>query len=82
MKIHESSSKKKNSLKKIRRVDDTTVGIDVGDQWSHYCVLNKDGEVIGEGRFRTKPEALARLLQSFVPVTRWFESALARSTAT
>ncbi|HMH13931.1 MAG TPA: hypothetical protein VK578_12560, partial [Edaphobacter sp.] len=23
----------------------TTVGVDLGDQWSHYCILDEDGEV-------------------------------------
>jgi hypothetical protein len=23
-----------------------TIGIDLGDVWSHYCTLNRDGEVI------------------------------------
>jgi hypothetical protein len=23
-----------------------TIGIDLGDIWSHYCTLNEDGEVI------------------------------------
>ena len=30
-----------------------TVGIDIGDRWSHYCILDEDGEVVEEGRFRT-----------------------------
>ena len=24
---------------------ETTIGIDLGDVWSHYCTLNQDGEV-------------------------------------
>ena len=32
-----------------------TIGIDLGDIWSHYCTLNEDGEVVDRGRFRTKP---------------------------
>ena len=23
-----------------------TIGIDLGDVWSHYCTLNEDGEVV------------------------------------
>lgn len=38
----------------------TTIGIDLGDRWSHYCVLNEGGEIVEEGRFRTTPEALAK----------------------
>lgn len=34
-----------------------TVGIDLGDRWSHYCVLNREGEVVEEGRMRTHEES-------------------------
>ena len=37
-----------------------TIGIDIGDQWSHYCRLNDTGDVIEEGRFRTTAGALAK----------------------
>jgi transposase len=30
-----------------------TIGIDLGDIWSHCCTLNEGGEVIDRGRFRT-----------------------------
>src|ERR1035438_9785067 len=32
-----------------------TIGIDLGDVWSHYCTLNEYGEVVNRGRFRTTP---------------------------
>lgn len=35
-----------------------TIGIDLGDVWSHYCTLNQDGEVIDRGRFRTTPKGI------------------------
>lgn len=37
-----------------------TVGIDLGDQWSRYCVLDEEGEIAEEGRFKTTPEALTK----------------------
>jgi transposase len=37
-----------------------TVGIDVGDQWSRYCVVDEEGEVAEEGRFKTTPGALTK----------------------
>jgi transposase len=37
-----------------------TVGLDVGDRFSHYCMLNPDGEVMEEGRVRTSEEVLRR----------------------
>jgi transposase len=35
-----------------------TVGIDLGDVWSHYCTLNQHGEVVDRGRFRTTAKAI------------------------
>jgi transposase len=55
MKIKPASSKK---TKKVS--DQLTIGIDIGDQWSHYCTLNDSGELIEEGRFRTTPPGLAK----------------------
>ena len=37
-----------------------TIGIDLGDVWSHYCTLNEDGEVVDRGRFRTTPAGLEK----------------------
>jgi transposase len=37
-----------------------TIGIDLGDVWSHYCTLNQDGEVADRGRFRTTPKAIEK----------------------
>jgi transposase len=42
-----------------------TIGIDLGDVWSHYCTLNQQGEVIDRGRFRTTPKAIEKW---FAPV--------------
>ena len=33
----------------------TTIGIDLGDIWSHYCTINEEDEVIDRGPFRTNP---------------------------
>ena len=37
-----------------------TVGLDVGDRYSHYCVLNEDGEVVEEGRIQSTETAFRR----------------------
>jgi transposase len=37
-----------------------TVGLDLGDRFIHYCMLNQDGEVIEEGRIATNEAALRR----------------------
>ena len=47
MKIQQRSSKKK----KQKVSEKNTIGIDIGEQWSHYCVLDAEGEVIEEGTF-------------------------------
>ena len=39
-----------------------TIGIDLGDVWSHYCTLNQDGEVVDRGRFRTTPKAIEEVV--------------------
>ena len=36
----------------------TTVGLDLGDRSSRYCVLNRSGEIVQEDRVRTTPEGL------------------------
>lgn len=35
-------------------LDRLTVGVDVGDQWSNYCILGLGGETLAEGQFRSK----------------------------
>jgi transposase len=52
---------KSASTKKIKKLSgQLTIGIDIGDVWSHYCTLSEGGEVIEEGRFRTTPEGVAK----------------------
>lgn len=36
----------------------TTVGLDLGDHWSRFCVLDGSGEIIEENRVRTIAAAL------------------------
>jgi hypothetical protein len=35
-----------------RRKDERTVGTDLSDVRSHYCAFNKEGVIVGRGRFR------------------------------
>jgi transposase len=44
-----------------------TIGIDLGDVWSHYCTLNQDGEVIDRGRFRTTAKAIEKWFKDLPP---------------
>ena len=44
-----------------------TIGIDLGDRFSHCCVLGPDGEILTEGRLRSTPETMARHFQDLPP---------------
>lgn len=37
-----------------------TVGLDLGDKFCHYCILDGDGEVMEEGRIKTEEGALRK----------------------
>jgi transposase len=63
MKTKRSSSKKTKTARGA-----VTIGIDIGDQWSHYCTLSASGEMIEEGRFRTTAAALAKHFAQIDPV--------------
>ena len=44
--------------------DRLTVGVDLGDQWSNYCILGLEGETLGEGQLRTTREDLAAFFKA------------------
>jgi hypothetical protein len=41
-----------------------TVGVDLGDRWSNFCILGLDGEKLTEGELQTTPQDFAELFQS------------------
>lgn len=41
-----------------QRPEGETVGLDVGDRYTHLCVLDAAGEIVEEGRVRTTPAAI------------------------
>ena len=41
-----------------------TIGIDLGDRWSFYCVLDEAGNIILEQKVPTTPEAMKQLFGS------------------
>jgi len=45
-------------------LDRLTVGVDLGDQWSNYCILDLEGETLAEGQLRTTQEDLAEFFQA------------------
>ena len=38
-----------------------TIGLDLGDRWSWYCVLNEVGDIVLERRLTTTPEAMKQV---------------------
>src|SRR3974390_2315165 len=46
-----------------------TIGLDLGDRWSFYCVLDEAGKVILEQKLSTTPEATKQIFQK-IPRSR------------
>src|SRR5713226_5932593 len=41
-----------------------TVGVDLGDRWSQYCILGLEGETLAEGQLRTTQEDVGEFFQA------------------
>jgi len=48
-------------------LDRLTVGVDLGDQWSRYCILGLQGETLSEGALQTRQAEVAEFFQSLTP---------------
>ena len=44
--------------------DGLTVGVDLGDRWSQYCILGLEGETLAEGQLRTTQEDVREFFQA------------------
>lgn len=40
-----------------------TIGLDLGDRWSYYCVLDEVGKILLEQKLPTTPEAMKRIFE-------------------
>ena len=58
-----SAGEKHQSGELRPNLDRLTVGVDLGDQGSHYCILGLEGETLAEGQLRTTQEDLATFFQ-------------------
>ena len=47
----------------IFKPNQLTIGLDLGDRTSHYCVLNEAGKIILEQELATTPKGLKRGVQ-------------------
>jgi len=56
-----SKSPTRSTTNKIRKTDRVTIGMDLGDKTSRYCVLNAAGEAMQEGGCATTKKGIAQL---------------------
>jgi len=48
-------------------LDRQTVGVDLGDQWSHYCILGLQGEMLSEGQVQTRQAEVTEFFKALTP---------------
>jgi transposase len=48
-------------------LDRLTVGVDLGDQWSHFCILGLQGETLSEGQLQTREAEVVGFFQALPP---------------
>jgi hypothetical protein len=63
----QKSSTVRKTGNKIFEGRQLTIGMDLGDRWSFYCVLDESGKVILEEKLATAPEAMK---QTFARIPR------------
>ena len=51
------------------QTNNQTIGIDLGDLWSRYCILGSDGEIVKEDRLRTSSSGFEQQFKK-MPTTR------------
>jgi transposase len=64
-KVGAASAGENNQRGELRpNLDRLTVGVDLGDQWSHYCILGLEGETLAEGQLRTTQQDVAEFFRA------------------
>lgn len=59
---------------KMSKIPELTIGIDLGDQYTRFCVLDKSGSKIEEGRMATTKEAFRRRFPGMEPARMAIET--------
>ena len=49
----------KDSLREITQIPELMMGLDLGDKFSYYCIIDKSGKRVEEGRVKTQRRAMA-----------------------
>jgi transposase len=55
----------KKRIRKASVEEKLTIGVDLGDRNSHFCVLGSDAEIISEGSIRTTPSSFEKHFGKF-----------------
>src|SRR5260370_36285351 len=64
-KVAATSAGEKHQRGELRpNLDRLTVGVDLGDRWSQYCILGLAGETLAEGQLRTTQEDVREFFQA------------------
>ena len=64
-KVGAASAGEKNQRGELRpNLDRLTVGVDLGDQWSHYCIFGSGGRNAGGRTIADDPTGCCRILSS------------------
>ena len=63
----QKSSTMRRTASKIFKRRQLTIGVDLGDRWSFYCVLDESGKVILEQKLATTPEAMKQTFAKIPP---------------
>src|SRR5260370_28299570 len=73
-KVEAGSTGEEDRRGKFRpNLDRLTVGVDLGDQWSHYCILGLEGATLAEGQLRTTQQHIAEFFQALDAARVGFE---------
>jgi transposase len=48
-------------------IPDSTIGLDLGDQYSYFCSVDADGNVVSEGKVATTQDAMRKYFSSLAP---------------
>ncbi len=57
------SKAQRNEIRRLAAQERLTVGLDLGDRTSRYCILDEVGDVVSEGQLTTTPAGLSSLFE-------------------
>jgi transposase len=54
----------KDSIREITQISELTLGLDLGDKFSYYCIIDKSEKRVEEGKVKTQRRAMERFFKS------------------